>query len=183
MSPHVCSLAGLLARVPVCLLQARLEQLDFVKDVHPERQITRALLAADGDADGGRGGDGSLAPCGSGKEPSPCVAKRPGRLQTRPTFSLDDNVGEEGEGWGGAEPLGSHRVANDTHTSAAAAARSRQLRWRRRQRSLLQAGGGTLASILQADKVWAQGFRGQGVKMGVFDTGIRGNHPNVNNIV
>ena len=59
MSPHVCSLAGLLARVPVCLLQARLEQLDFVKDVHPERQITRALLAADGDADGGRGGDGS----------------------------------------------------------------------------------------------------------------------------
>lgn len=39
------------------------------------------------------------------------------------------------------------------------------------------------SSLLQADKVWAEGFRGQGVKMGVFDTGIKGDHPDVKHIV
>jgi membrane-bound transcription factor site-1 protease len=155
--------------------------------MHPERQITRALLAAV-DPAAQQQQEGSLAaaaaspggpqfsPCGDGSNDSSapqqqqqqqhCVAKRPGRLQTRPTFSLEDNQQE------GLELLaleGGQRVANDSFTPT--------------RRRLLQAPGQTLASILQADAVWAQGFRGQGVKMGVFDTGIRGDHPDVKHIV
>jgi membrane-bound transcription factor site-1 protease len=157
--------------------------------MHPERQITWALLAA-ADPATQQQQEGSLAaaaspggpqyaPCGDGSSDSSapeqqlqqqqqqhCVAKRPGRLQTRPTFSLEDNQQE------GLELLaleGGQRVANDSFTPA--------------RRRLLQAPGQTLATILQADLVWAQGFRGQGVKMGVFDTGIRGDHPDVKHIV
>ena len=68
---------------------------------------------------------------------------------------------------------GSARVANDTFVGDS----------RQRRRSLLQMGGHTLASILMADKLWEEGFKGQGVKMGVFDTGIRGDHPDVKHIV
>lgn len=141
-------------------------QLPFVRDVHPERMLTRGLMAATaeglaaqqharfGDCEGGDG---------------VCVAKRPGRMQTRPTFDLEDN---QQDGGGEAEAAGGQLVANDTHPAAGA----------RRRRQLLQ-GGRTLATILQADTVWAQGFKGQGVKMGVFDTGIKGNHPDVKHIV
>lgn len=47
-------------------------------------------------------------------------------------------------------------------------------------RQLLQRQGVPL--MFSADKLWEQGFRGQGVKMGVFDTGIRADHPHVKNI-
>lgn len=36
--------------------------------------------------------------------------------------------------------------------------------------------------MFSADQLWEQGFRGAGVKMGVFDTGIRSDHPHVKNI-
>ena len=161
-------------------MQAQLEGLPFVKDMHPERQITRALLAAADPAaqqqqqqqEGSLAAGGpQFAPCGDSdpdqQQQQHCVSKRPGRLQTRPTFSLEDNQQE------GLELLqlgGGQRVANDSFTPAS-------------RRRLLQAPGQSLASILQADAVWAQGFRGQGVKMGVFDTGIRGDHPDVKHIV
>ncbi len=40
----------------------------------------------------------------------------------------------------------------------------------------------TVTSIFGAPELWAAGFKGQGVKMGVFDTGIRLDHPHVKNI-
>lgn len=178
--------APVAAAVAAPHLQARLEQLHFVRDVHPERQITRSLL---GDADpvAASQREGSLAlaaPSGGagmqrqrqhGLGDPLCVAKRPGRLQTRPTFDLEDNQGDDVED--DAEgPAGSTRVANDTFAGSTSAAA-------RRRRRLQQAPGRTLASILQADQVWAQGFKGQNVKMGVFDTGIRGDHPDVRHIV
>jgi membrane-bound transcription factor site-1 protease len=142
--------------------------------VHPERQISRSLMAAADAAEEQQQqqqGVGSLsgmhsAPCGDGDDggvDATCVAKRPGRLQTRPTFSLEDNLCADGCG---DLPGG---VGNGTIAAA------------RRRRRLLQQG--TLASILQADTLWAQGFAGQGVKMGVFDTGIKGDHPDVKHIV
>lgn len=165
-----------------------------MKDVHPERVLTRSLMAATAEGVAAaqhaqysdcEGGDGI------------CISKRPGRMTTRPTFSLQDNVedAEEEEeeqrqqqqrqkqqGW----PKGGQRVANDTYTytgiSAGGSSAGGASPQRRRQRSLLQ-GKQTLASILQADAVWAQGFRGKGVKMGVFDTGIKGDHPDVKHIV
>ena len=33
-----------------------------------------------------------------------------------------------------------------------------------------------------AQELWAAGFKGAGVKMGIFDTGIRLDHPHVKNI-
>lgn len=139
--------------------------------------MTRSLLAEAGPGAAVARYEGSLAatPCGGASTEQQqqgdvvCAAKRPGRLQTRPTFDLEDNRGDDEQG-----PAGSARVANDTFTAAASAARRRRLQ---------QAPGQTLASILQADQIWAQGFRGQGVKMGVFDTGIRGDHPDVKHIV
>ncbi len=185
MSPASLNGQLLLASSPWCL-QARLEQLHFVRDVHPERQITRALLAEPSQGAASQQ-DGSTAlgaaPCSGagieqegqqqqqrGQDDVACAAKRPGRLQTRPTFELEDNQGDDAE----QGPAGSARVANDTFVDAASAARRRRLQ---------QAPGQTLASILQADQIWAQGFRGQKVKMGVFDTGIRGDHPDVKHIV
>jgi membrane-bound transcription factor site-1 protease len=143
--------------------------------------MTAADPAAAAAAEGVLGGaQPQFAPCGDGgdragsEQQQQCVSKRPGRLQTRPTFDLEDNL-DEPKG-GEAVPGGGQRVANDTLASGGSAAA-------RRRRVLLQAGGHTLASILGADSLWAQGFRGQGVRMGVFDTGIRGDHPDVKNIV
>lgn len=233
--------------------QARLAALPFVKDVHPERVLTRSLMAASAEAVA-EGQRAQFAACGAdGSGGEPCVAKRPGRMQTRPTFSLEDNLEQaEEEAAGHGAPAGAQRVGNDSYAAGTAARRQR------RQRHLLQAPE-TLASILQvrgsglvptcglllpcwvagaagpawvrssvhrlaprgrcaaasqpavarillagsvpaaacrmsellagsivlpqADKVWAQGFKGQGVKMGVFDTGIKGDHPDVKHIV
>ena len=47
-------------------------------------------------------------------------------------------------------------------------------------RRLLQRQGVPLMFL--ADQLWELGFRGQGVRMGVFDTGIRSDHPHVKNI-
>lgn len=40
----------------------------------------------------------------------------------------------------------------------------------------------SVTSLLSADQLWQEGFSGQGVRMGVFDTGIREDHPHVKHI-
>jgi subtilisin family serine protease len=40
----------------------------------------------------------------------------------------------------------------------------------------------SVTSMFSAQSLWAAGYLGQGVKMGVFDTGIREDHPHVKNI-
>lgn len=40
----------------------------------------------------------------------------------------------------------------------------------------------SVTSLLNADQLWQEGFAGQGVRMGVFDTGIREDHPHVKRI-
>ncbi len=40
----------------------------------------------------------------------------------------------------------------------------------------------TPQGAFHAEKLWDAGYRGAGVKMGVFDTGIRDDHPHVRNI-
>ena len=49
------------------------------------------------------------------------------------------------------------------------------------RRRLLNAQNG-VTSLLGAERLWEQGFKGAKVKMGVFDTGIRADHPHVKNI-
>lgn len=113
--------------------QATLAQISWVKDVHPDRAVRRAMSLESPDA--------SEAPG------SRLVRKRPGRMQTRPTIGLweDDSNGTL---------LGRELLAS----------------------------GATLPVRLGADKIWAQGHSGKGIKMGVFDTGIRGDHPHLKNI-
>ena len=66
----------------------------------------------------------------------------------------------------------------ETALSAAPAARAAQ-----------QGSGGvpcspknSVTGMFSAQVLWAAGYLGQGVKMGVFDTGIREDHPHVKNI-
>lgn len=143
-------------------IKAALEALPFVKDVHPERRLTRAMLSQEQSGGGGGRqqpqqplqpaaawptGSDQFAPCkarDTGGEH--CVQKRPGRLQTRPTFSLEGNV-PEGQ-------LGRARAGTDTVEAAEAAAAVRR-------RALLQDRSDNLATLLGADKLWAAGFRGQ----------------------
>ncbi|KAI8470645.1 MAG: hypothetical protein J3K34DRAFT_509177 [Monoraphidium minutum] len=84
------------------------------------------------------------------------VSKGPGRLQTRPTLGLDPSDPTQREGGGG------------------------ELRRRRRARAL-RAGGG-VAAMLGAEELWALGYTGGGIKVGVFDTGIRQDHPHLRRI-
>lgn len=44
------------------------------------------------------------------------------------------------------------------------------------------AGKQAVSRIHAAQELWDAGFKGAGVKMGVFDTGIRLDHPHVKNI-
>lgn len=40
----------------------------------------------------------------------------------------------------------------------------------------------SVVDLFKAELLWKEGFRGELVKMGVFDTGIRLDHPHVKNI-
>eukprot|EP01025_Chloroclados_australasicus_P034791 TRINITY_DN3552_c0_g1_i6.p1 TRINITY_DN3552_c0_g1~~TRINITY_DN3552_c0_g1_i6.p1 ORF type:complete len:948 (+),score=131.28 TRINITY_DN3552_c0_g1_i6:252-2846(+) len=40
----------------------------------------------------------------------------------------------------------------------------------------------SITELFEADKIWKQGFKGQNVKMGIFDTGVRSDHPHVKNV-
>ena len=46
----------------------------------------------------------------------------------------------------------------------------------------LMAERASVVALFKAEKLWKEGFRGELVKMGVFDTGIRLDHPHVKNI-
>lgn len=114
-----------------------LKRFETVKDVYQERRLSHRLTSlASGDVE--------------------TIFKPPGRLQTRPTFSLEGNVHE------------SKLQASQRGTFP--------------NRILAQQQPQKLATLLGADKLWSLGFRGQGVRMGVFDTGIIANHPDVKNI-
>ncbi|KAK9806804.1 hypothetical protein WJX72_003461 [[Myrmecia] bisecta] len=131
-------------------VQVHLAALPFVRDVHPDRMISRAPLAHvedDDDDDAAEAGaDDHAVGLEADAAESPAVGKRPGRLQTKPTLGLDDNTD-----WSSF---------------------SRRLLFQK----------GTITSMFSAEKLWAEGYKGQGVKMGVFDTGIRADHPHVKNI-
>ena len=99
------------------------------------------------------------------------VTKPPGRLRTRPTIGLDPSDPSQREQGGGRD------------------GELRRRRKQRRRRALL-AGGATgggsgaagVAALVKAKEIWDQGHTGQGVRVGVFDTGIRETHPHVRNI-
>lgn len=150
-------------------IRADLERLPFVKDVHAQMRVTRSLVWDEGgDAQAPVGGHGSGSERGLegmwsvSTDPSAGhIHKRPGRLHTKPSEGLDLDPDQV-----------SSFSANGSYDDASP--------WGSAARHLLQRQGVPL--MFSADKLWEQGFRGQGVKMGVFDTGIRADHPHVKNI-
>jgi len=117
---------------------------------------------AEDDGEAG-GGDAST------QDPPPLTPPpQAGRRQTRPT------LGMEPPGWRG------ERAAFDGTAAAAAAAagRNHSAPFRR----LLQSGGRGVAQSLGARTLWDRGFHGEGVRMGVFDTGVRADHPHFKRI-
>uniref|UniRef100_A0A061RBV8 Membrane-bound transcription factor site-1 protease n=1 Tax=Tetraselmis sp. GSL018 TaxID=582737 RepID=A0A061RBV8_9CHLO len=139
---------------------ATLRSQSWVRAVDPDRRLGRAL-AWEAEEGAGREAEGGACDL---TEPA-CVHKPPGRMQTRPTMGLS--------GAGDDDPS-----AADGHSAP----------WRHSnasRRELLypfHPQQNSVTSLFQADKLWSHGFKGQKVKMGVFDTGIRKDHPHVKNI-
>ena len=118
-----------------------------VKDVHPERKLTRQLRFMQSDS------------TSASEEKS-----QQGRRLTRPSIGLDDGDGEF------SQPV-SHHGTSPTAEPA-------------RRRHLRQFGGGRAVSReLGAPALWSRGFTGKGVRMAVFDTGVRADHPAFRRII
>eukprot|EP00884_Botryococcus_braunii_P003885 jgi/Botrbrau1/13498/Bobra.0082s0091.1 len=122
-----------------------------VKDVHPQRRMTRALSW---DSSAVRSPT-RIAGCRMWDD-GVRVHKQQGRLCTKPSIGLEDDTEGEADGL----------RANLSSTV------------RRR----LQASRSGVTGMFSAEKLWALGYKGQHVRMGVFDTGIRADHPHVKNI-
>jgi len=145
------------------LLQDQLPQTLF-KDVHQEKVLSmRDLL---GKEHSSTGEHSAFTPCDENDDgSSPCIKKRSGRINTRPTIGLnnDDDYSIDEQ----------QQKYNSTSSSS-------------RKRSLLEIlhnlSPASLPAKLGADKLWDLGFSGQGIKMGVFDTGIKADHPHIRNI-
>ncbi|CAD7699725.1 unnamed protein product [Ostreobium quekettii] len=135
-------------------LKARLEGLPFVKDIHPDFQISRSLAwESKPEWEDGIGYGAYHGVCEDN-----AVRKFPGRLQTRPTIGLD-------------------RDEEDGHESYSANFFSES-----RRKLLLMERSHSLTGLFEANKIFAKGHTGQGVKVGVFDTGVRKDHPHIRNI-
>ncbi|VVA10621.1 Hypothetical predicted protein [Prunus dulcis] len=80
--------------------------------------------------------------------------KRPGKILTAMSFS---------------------EAGGDTHFTATS---NYSIRWRRQ----LMAQKSQVTSLFGADFLWEKGYTGTKVKMAIFDTGIRANHPHFRNI-
>lgn len=86
---------------------------------------------------------------------SASVFKPPGRFRTRPTFGIDSEDDD-------------YRY-DDRHSD--------ELR-----RKLLFSRSRSVANALNAGAIWKLGYSGQNIRVGVFDTGIKGDHPHIKHI-
>ncbi|KAL3144492.1 hypothetical protein ABBQ32_004231 [Trebouxia sp. C0010 RCD-2024] len=123
-----------------------------VKDVHPEQQVRRSLTWDTDSTIQAKAQDQAASD-------TEWVQKRPGRFLTRPSF-----------------PESSTNVSGDVHHPWADAGLSKDT-----QRRLLLSQNSVTARF-EAQKLWDEGYGGAKVKVGVFDTGIRADHPHVKNI-
>eukprot|EP00897_Mesotaenium_endlicherianum_P007974 jgi/Mesen1/7204/ME000371S06292 len=107
------------------------------------------------------------------------VVKPAGRMRTRMSFGLEEEQGDEGEEeW---TTRGAKGAVGDGNGGASrgpfwgnfsAAGHGRELLSQRSQ----------ITSMFEAEKLWAKGFSGARVRMAVFDTGVRSDHPHFRNI-
>lgn len=67
-------------------------------------------------------------------------------------------------------------------SSSGAADQQRQQQGQRKLGRSLTAAADAVTVLLEAGKLWDQGYSGKGIKVGVFDTGIREGHPHIRHI-
>ena len=91
--------------------------------------------------------------------PTSKIEKPPGRFRTRPTFGIDSD--------------------NDDYTYESPSQDSAELR---KRTTLSHTSRRSVTHMLHAEEIWKLGHSGKKVRVGVFDTGIRANHPHVKNI-
>ncbi|KAL0019909.1 hypothetical protein WJX77_006101 [Trebouxia sp. C0004] len=141
------------ADVDTATIKEHLSLWPGVKDVHPEQQVKRSLTWDSNNSDLSTHSDGQPA------AHAEMVQKRPGRFQTRPTMhSNHDNATADV-----TIPWPDSQLSEET------------------QRRLLLSQN-SVTDRFEAQKLWDQGYNGAKVKVGVFDTGIRADHPHVKNI-
>mmetsp|Transcript_40415 Transcript_40415/g.102302 ORF Transcript_40415/g.102302 Transcript_40415/m.102302 type:complete len:1225 (-) Transcript_40415:14-3688(-) len=143
----------------------------WVKAIGLDRQLTRSLTWGADESGGGGDGDGSSSgateglrvnrACAGEEGGAGCLQKPPGRLLTRPTLGL--------HGRGDDDPGAEDAAANATAH-------------RRLLFPVMGASSRSVTKLFEADKLWAAGYKGAGIRMGVFDTGVRSDHPAVKNV-
>jgi membrane-bound transcription factor site-1 protease len=100
----------------------------------------------------GLSNDGVEALGDSGDEGEHLVSNRSGRFQTR--WSYEDNENYVGRNADGVAP----------------------------GRALLKGSGTELVDRLNPRMLWEMGYSGEGIRMGVFDTGIKKDHPDIDHV-
>eukprot|EP00208_Stichococcus_sp_RCC1054_P004683 CAMPEP_0206137894 /NCGR_PEP_ID=MMETSP1473-20131121/2920_1 /ASSEMBLY_ACC=CAM_ASM_001109 /TAXON_ID=1461547 /ORGANISM="Stichococcus sp, Strain RCC1054" /LENGTH=1275 /DNA_ID=CAMNT_0053531159 /DNA_START=224 /DNA_END=4048 /DNA_ORIENTATION=+ len=157
---------GLLSFVPDAAeaVKAQLLRSPVVKDMHVDRRLTRALMWETGSTDplqGDAAGKGEATDQGDAAAgPTPTANFHHNEdedfVRRRPgRLQTRPTEGLHGEGMAQLNMTERRRLLGDKHS---------------------------VTGAFQAERLWEKGFRGAGVKMGVFDTGIRDDHPHVKNI-
>ncbi len=136
----------------------------FVKDVWPDSEIQGRKLQVHGGVGGEGGATVDAGETGEADSGETAVGKRrPGRLQTRWPYEL------------GAEMVRDAELDARGAFVNVSSSRGRHLSKRDPSYTLL-------IDRLGPQKIWDEGFSGQGIRMGIFDTGIREDHPDVDHI-
>ncbi|CAM6003006.1 unnamed protein product [Sphagnum balticum] len=133
-----------------------LRKLSFVKDVSPQMRFTRALMTPSEEessaAQSGGSSDSNLEP------PWGDDKSATDHAQMKPPGRLQTSMSHED----GSPLPGNTSLVNHGRTL------------------LLQRS--QITSMFEAEKLWAKGFTGAKVRMAVFDTGVRADHPHFRNI-
>ena len=136
----------------------------FVKDVWPDAEIRGRRLQVHGEeGDEGDAAEEEEAGVANGVEGAAAGKRRPGRLQTRWPYELGAEMARDRE-------LDARDAVGNVSSSHA-----RHLSKRDSTYTLL-------VDRLSPQKIWEEGFSGQGIRMGIFDTGIKEHHPDVDHI-
>lgn len=161
---------------------AALRSLPFVRDVHAQRKLTRALAWVDA-ANKEEEEERETAPSSStntnnndDKRPAFSalsslfdagrggILKRPGRLTTRPTLGLFS--GDDDDDEGAKQPAKTSSSSHRRSLRDAAAAST-------------SPSPPSVAAESGAPALWRLGHLGAGVRVGVFDTSVRADHPDI----
>ncbi|CAM6083630.1 unnamed protein product [Calypogeia fissa] len=171
-------------------LLSQLAGVSFVRDVSPQMQFTRALTSEPSDSSSTRSSNTKKK---NTEEKKSFGSKSRGRREggvgrwtmeapeAEERVEKYDKQGELGQCEG---KVGRRNTAmsfeDDELLKREPAVSNATLKLR--GRSLLGMERSQITSMFEAEKLWARGYTGEKVKMAVFDTGVRADHPHFRNI-